>query len=119
MVSPRLPGTTNTLRRARWDTSIDVFKIRFLIKIHIYLFDHDAARRDTLSFWRLSSISQHSRKYTFLCFYEHLSIQTPASKIQENKLRVTNHQFLNHELLLPTLLKINPALLGMPAYYFK
>lgn len=82
----------NTLRRVWWDRFTDVFKIRLLIKMHSYLFDHDAAKRDTLSFWKMWSISQLSRKYTFLCFCEYLCIQTQAPKIQENKLRVINHR---------------------------
>jgi len=117
VVFPRLPGIADTLRRVWWDRSIDVFKIRVLTKTHIYLFDHDAAKRDTLCFWIMSYISQLSQKYTVLCICEHLSIQTQASKNQENKSHKPP-EFLNHELLLPASGKINPALVGMLAYYF-
>lgn len=57
VVFQRLPAITDTLRRVQWDRSIDIFKVRLLTKIHIYLFSHDAAKKVTLFFLK-ASISQ-------------------------------------------------------------
>lgn len=81
---------------------MDGFKIGLPTKIHIYLFDRDAARGDTLFFQKTPPISQLSPKYTSFYFCAHLTLQqTQASKTQANRLGFTNRQFPNHGVLLP------------------
>lgn len=65
VVFQRLPAITGTLRRVQWDRSIDIFQVRLLTKIHIYLFSHNAAKRVMLFFLKASPIPRVFLKYAF------------------------------------------------------